>query len=912
MVVAPTRGIPVNQTGITQLARRVKGWRAAAALFGLAAGVALALLLAIVGDAAFDLHENTRAAVPWALLICAAAFLIAAAIAWKRLDDLSVAKLFERQHPELSNRLTNAVQLEQRAGEGAVQEFFRERAVQLGREAAAPLRARSAASAWIRGASIALAGAVIGWLVMLVLAGNVVRTVWPRLRDPHGDHPPFSRLQIEVKPGSANVLYGSQLEVRATAKGAPTEKLWVVSESGTNRTQTMMFLAPDRSFFQTLANVREPAKYYITDGKARSKRFPISVRYTPQISLVELTTTFPEYTSRAARTAKLDAETAPLPEDTRVQFKVVSNRPLKTGSLEITPLLGGKKLSVPLQRDAQQENTVRGEFTLREAVAFNLNVTDTDGLTSAEPRQGRFAIAPDQRPRLTIMEPARDAVATPTFKVPVRVVAEDDYAVSRVAWLRSHNRSTERPAKMPLTMRSGPQSVEATGEFDLGALGVKPGDVIEYYFEGADNYPHGPNVALSRMYRLEIISEAAYEKILQQMAARKGLFENYAKLGAFLRRLAENARSLEEKARKGEPVDKGAADLAKNMEKFQRELQKSLNQKGMFDVEKSFRGTLNDEQQPLANALKKLKEGIASGQLGEKELKEIAKELTDLAGENKEDVSQPAAQIADVARVLSKADRFVKLAAEEARIARMLERFWSNTNELTRIEQMEVRQLAEEQKKVQEEVRDLISTLPSIAATLGEFPQYDQIRKDVDEFIQAVAEAKIEKSLAEASELLANQEAAAGYFVAKTTAEKMDELISKCESKLQASAKQCFRFKPKIQREFGRTLDQIMAALGASGDGGQGSDGYSLFSNDLALYGPDSQMDRGDGEGMDSGGSGSREGSLVAAREETPDKPTAAPAGKVRLQPNAKFPMRYRELVGDYFRAIAESEGDSK
>lgn len=901
----------MNQSGITQLARRVKGWRAAAALLALAAGVALALLIAIVGDAAFDLHENTRAAVPWALVICTAVFLVAAALLWKRLDDLSVAKLFELQNPELSSRLTNAVQLEQRAGESAVQEVFRERAIQLGREAAAPLRARSAASGWIRGAAITLAGATFGWVLMLALGGDVVRAVWPRFSDPRGDHPPFSRLQIEVKPGPANVLYGSQFEVRATTKGAPAEKLWVVSETGTNQTQTMMFLAPDRSFFQTLANVREPTKYYITDGKARSRRFPISIRYTPQISLVELTTVFPEYTSRAARTAKLEAETAPLPEETRVQFKVVSNRPLKAGSLEVTPLLGGKKLSVALQRDAQQEDTVRGEFTLREAVAFNLNVTDTDGLVSAEGRQGRFTIAPDQRPRLTVMEPARDAVATPTFKVPVRVVAEDDYAVSRVAWLRSHNRSTERPAKMPLTMRNGPQTVEASGEFDLGALGVKPGDVIEYYFEGADNYPNGPNVALSRMYRLEIISEADYEKLLQQMAARKGLFEPYAKLGAFLRRMAENARALEEKARKGEPVDKGAADLAKNIEKFQRELEKMLGQKGGFDVEKSFRGSLGEEKGPLANALNKLKQGIASGQLGEKELKEIAKELTDLAGENKEDVSAPAAQIADVARVLAKADRFVKLAAEQARIARMLERFWSNTNQLTRIEQMEVRQLAEEQKKVQEEVHDLVTTLPTLAAALGEFPQYDQIRKDVDEFVQAVGDAKIEKSLAEASELLANQEAAAGYYVAKTAAEKMDELISKCQSQLAQDAKQCFRFKPKIQKEFGRTLDQIMAALG-SGNGGQSGDGYSLFSNDVALYGPDTQMERGDGEGMDSGGSSSREGPHVAAAGEAPDKPTAAPGGKVRLQPNAKFPMRYRELVGDYFRAIAESEGDGK
>ena len=29
--------------------------------------------------------------------------------------------------------------------------------------------------------------------------------------------------------------------------------------------------------------------------------------------------------------------------------------------------------------------------------------------------------------------------------------------------------------------------------------------------------------------------------------------------------------------------------------------------------------------------------------------------------------------------------------------------------------------------------------------------------------------------------------------------------------------------------------------------------------------------------------------------------------GRVRLQPDAKFPLQYRELVGEYFRVMAES-----
>ncbi|HXR08409.1 MAG TPA: hypothetical protein VN765_13815 [Candidatus Acidoferrum sp.] len=34
--------------------------------------------------------------------------------------------------------------------------------------------------------------------------------------------------------------------------------------------------------------------------------------------------------------------------------------------------------------------------------------------------------------------------------------------------------------------------------------------------------------------------------------------------------------------------------------------------------------------------------------------------------------------------------------------------------------------------------------------------------------------------------------------------------------------------------------------------------------------------------------------------------------GRVRLQPDAKFPLRYRDLVGEYFRAVAESQKEGK
>ena len=100
------------------------------------------------------------------------------------------------------------------------------------------------------------------------------------------------------------------------------------------------------------------------------------------------------------------------PEGTRVAFRVASNRPLKSGTLELTPVLGGKTNFVPLLPEAQN-TVVTGEFVLSQAVVFDLSVRDVGDLDSVETKRGRFNILPDRPPKIFVLEPGRDAVATP-------------------------------------------------------------------------------------------------------------------------------------------------------------------------------------------------------------------------------------------------------------------------------------------------------------------------------------------------------------------------------------------------------------------------------------------------------------------------------------------------------------------
>jgi hypothetical protein len=914
MVVAPAGGIVMNgesmRSMLNPLRARIAGWLALRIALTALAVFGSLILAAVFCDAALDLPETWRAIAPWALGIAVALILGAGIWEWRRLTEARLARLFERANVSLGNRLINAVQLAQKPGGSAAEEYLRLEAVRLGRETANNLRVWPVMRRNIRRAGLFFCGALLAWAVLLLAENELVRAVLPRFLDPRGDHPPFSRLKIAVTPAHAEVLFGGTVEVRAITSGRPVEKLWLVAQSGTNVSRAIMFLASDKSFFQSLANLREATEYFVTDGAARSRRFPIQIRFTPQITLVEVAAKYPDYTGKPPHSGKLSEEAQALPEETRVSFRVASNRPLKTGSLDLTPVLGGKPVQVMLQPE-QQNTVVTGSFTLTQPVVFNLSVRDVDGLDCAEPRRGRFNILPDARPQLFVLEPGRDAVATPNIRIPVRVQASDDYAVSRVMWLRGFNRSVERPFNMKMTIKGGAQSVECAGAFELDKLGVRPGDAIEYYFEAADNYPKGPNVVFSRPFRLEIISEEQYQAILRQAAARQALFEPYFKLDAWLRRLAERSRGLESKAGQSDPTARDeAAALDKELEKLQAELGKLLQSPMLFDVEQSFRTALVAQHTRLEQTSAKLKQALAAGQLDPKQLKEISDELEQLAQTQDEQVEQPAQQIAEVVRVLARADTFVQLAQQQATLAQMLRRFSDRTNALSRMEQMEVQELAHQQHRLREALQTLLTQLPELLAQVPADHEFDPLRRDLNGFLQAVAEAKIEGDLNAAAIALDEPDTMTGHGLAQMAAEKMDRLIAKC-SGLQQQGQECLtaRFQPKLSKPgIGNTVQQILAALGA-GNGENGRDGYALFNEAVALYGPNVELageqagrrgDVGRGEG--------RRSEYVTGDARDAGLPAQEAAGRVHLQTDAKFPLRYRDIVGEYFRSVAESQ----
>jgi hypothetical protein len=222
---------------------------------------------------------------------------------------------------------------------------------------------------------------------------------------------------------------------------------------------------------------------------------------------------------------------------------------------------------------------------------------------------------------------------------------------------------------------------------------------------------------------------------------------------------------------------------------------------------------------------------------------------------------------------------------------------------------MEVQELARQQHRVGQALHELLGQLPELLAQVPADPDYAPLRTDVNRFLQALAEARIEDDLTNAANTLDEPDPMTGQALAQRAAEAMDKLIGRCNG-LSSQAQQCLtaRFQPKLSKPgLGNTLQQILSALGA-GNGQGGRDGYGLFNEDVALYGPNVEL-----AGEQAGGRGDTGTSagwqVQPMTGETPEAglSSAEMPGRVHLQPDAKFPLRYRDLVGEYFRVMAES-----
>lgn len=361
---------------------------------------------------------------------------------------------------------------------------------------------------------------------------DAFQTVSQRLMAPDKDIPPYTKLRFHLSAEHPQTYYGGENLVTATITGEELTEpvLCMLRDRDTGQVEaTNTFQIDDTSFSRKFNRVVKNFDVAFSCGKARSHWFPVDVLLQPKFSTSKITITPPAYTEGKVTQLALDGNDVKVLAGSTLEFEITSNRPLAKGTLEVTPLSDSDEFPIrSVESSEATGNTIRFRWTANYPARLAFTIRDIRNSPSATPMQVTIATQIDQTPFAEILSPARVVLATPRSTIPLRGNVEDDHAVEQVSLVRTLVGFRDRPS--PLTESWDRNQFGFKQALDLKALGVEPGQILEFYLEASDNNPSLLGISTSDLVRVHIISEEEYAKRIRSNSPIEGFTTRFREL----------------------------------------------------------------------------------------------------------------------------------------------------------------------------------------------------------------------------------------------------------------------------------------------------------------------------------------------------------------------------------------------
>ncbi len=935
-------------------------WRAIPWLLGFA-------LLALAADAFLQLSSIAR--LIWLVAgVCAAAvtFIMGWYLGWMRRNPAErTARYLEERAPALGSKLINTLQLTDQTGNTKLSEPTRDIAARAVRQYGEQLRPVDFAGIAITGEAwrrLKQAGvALLLFCALLAIFYPVAGIVLPRFLDPFGDHPPYAFTRVDIAdPGSsgADVIYGGSLPVRVTWSGHEPSELYLTAypkDASQPPVTLPMVRDGDKGFVGEVGDVRGDFSI-VAHSKSfsfYSQRREARVILTPKIQAAFLEITPPAYTGLKPEEHPFPFKSADALEGSVLRFRLDSNRPLKSGLIEM--MRGGQTEDIPMTQHGEKE--VSGAFTITDDAKLRFRVTDIAGIQSDEQPEALISVLHDLPPTVSIVAPEQDGFASVAYKLNAKIQATDDYGVRT---LRIH-RALNGIYSAPLTYNIPDIETDVSQNlvFDFSDLGVKPGDKVSIFAEAVDTAPT-PHLSRSQTVTLTMISEEDYNAYLREQddvrdlsAKYKALLEQFNALRQEQLQLAKDAAALAAQMKDPKSATAHAQDFDA-LTARQNELNQRLNEQAdrmeqfvrpqpLYDFEK-------DLQRQLTTEGIDIKSSTATN---DSALKQIAQQTTKPDGSRAltpDDIAQlqqqaqaqadrlgareqeMANQVTKPLEDLSKYDDLVNdfnlfrdaYYAQQALAEQT--RAYQNKGPLDREDQLALKDLAAQQ----EQVRTALAQLPALLrqhATAAD-AQFPKAATSGRMLADAIENGRFEPLAEMATNKMLDGDGEQGSLLAQRLEEQMRNLFGQCNGSGQTDSSELDQYLhltlgSKNGQSFAQMRECLKGGINpghfpgmAMGQGSGASSGYSMNSmpqpqvlgnEQLNPNGP-KQSSPMSGNGMEPGGLAS--GAEAAPQMDSPDvmkglNPQNRQSGAVHSEGSMD---EYQPIVDEYFKDITHRQ----
>jgi len=441
----------------------------------------LLALAAAAGVLIFLCLADNLAALPW--ILRRTAFLATLAVpaawfAWKRLRPASrpappaaLAVKVERTNPGLDNLLVNSVLLAHRRGEPMVDLLLH------GAEEKASRADPARVAPWgkLKRLALFLGGILALWALYLGAFPAQAENALRRLRLPDDYAPPLSSILLLVTPGDCTVLEGSDLEIRAEAKGGGLPEMAVLHLERKSGEASFPMEFDGRGFHHVVPAVKAPFSYYVEAPGVRTRAFRVRVVVPPRPDRITATFAYPAYTKLPPKTGVPIQGPLDVLKGTTATVRFHFNHPLREAKVSFF----GKP---PVPMEKEDARTWRFDLAVERSGRYTLHLLDEAGNRDRGDLDYAVRARDDLPPAVRIPLPGRDVFCTAESKVPFEVDARDDVGLAEVVLVAG----TERGEKPLTRWKASGREGRFNGVLLPSAMGARPGDVIHYYALAVD------------------------------------------------------------------------------------------------------------------------------------------------------------------------------------------------------------------------------------------------------------------------------------------------------------------------------------------------------------------------------------------------------------------------------------------
>ncbi len=733
---------------------------------------------------------------------------------WRRRDVRAFARIVQRRHRRLGDRLLGIVELaDASAAAAGMSPALREAAIRQVAEEAEKYDFKAAvnlrqATRWLAAAAVLFAVVATPFVVAPQAGWNALR----RWVAPASNTGRFTFVEIGELPGEMVVPHGEDFGVAVALNFRSFWRPASIRAQIGRQTPLKAEVADGRASLEVPGQTRE-GELVVRAGDVKSS-MRIVPTHRPLLREVEARIELPAYLRYPATTQTVQNASLSALAGSKAVFSGEGNRALAKVAMTSAD---GKERPLALDGGGRFETP---QMDLAEQAHLTFTIEDRLGLTNKAPYSLALRQTQDFAPNVDLPELQSESAILESDIVNLNAVARDDYGVKDlgVQWeLVSFAGETNKLAETEFHFDSSlPDETELKESFlfSPSVVGAPPESVVELRAYATDYLP-GRAKSLSMAYRLHIVglvehaewTRQTFEDLFGRLEELTRAEESVAEATRQTKNLPESEMKSETTTGEiGEQTDK-QGENNRDLEQIVREGTEALKEamrNPTFDEKtiKQWAGTLSEmrelSEKQMSQAKQSLQEAQQQQQSGEKREEELSEAL-----ENIEQALQKLAEMQermdeglDNLEALTLAQRLREAAKSERKIERTLLSMAPETIGLE-FERLNARyqEATTGASKDQLEVRDEAGKLK---AEIGRFFERTQ-RENY---------GKVSKEM-EAAEIAMKMEAVSSLIAANTTMRSVEELTAWAE-RFDAWAK---LIEPEPQE--------------GSGEGGEGQNGFS-------------------------------------------------------------------------------------